>query len=181
MARQYHWEKLQLDLPTTAKRLRKEVSGLLEIAVPQKSLVVARVTQPFAVQYELKASPVLYIGCGKVDRKLDQVLDWLGEHARKIRGTRAEIWLMTFPDTGDGEQESRRIERDLLLRFRDSCGGVPLFNSKRDIRDAHAPYRVEKDLKKALSFPKKPLRFAIVPLPPDSAHLRYQKGRSFNH
>ena len=170
------WVKIVLSPPCRWRDVRKQIDAKPRLADADKAIYVVRILGAFAINYDYKASPVLYIGSGHLQQRLQSQLKWLNELAKRVKGVKLEIWFFQPRPKLNGDIR-RDVEAELLTRFLDLHGAVPLFNARHEAPENRHTYVPDKALKSALVLGKeKSFQWALVPLPPNSSYKTYHRG-----
>ncbi|WP_123876529.1 hypothetical protein [Fuscovulum blasticum] len=104
------------------------------------SIYVIRTTKPFAISYEKKASPVLYIGEGNFSERLrSHIKNWIYPLARDLPNLTVEIYFAEIR-VKNNPTAHRDVEADLIWEFSDRFGSVPLMNRQFEYHDRYHSY-----------------------------------------
>ena len=104
--------------------------GGAETEIGKQSVYVIRIAKPFAIAYEKKASPVMYIGEGNFGERLrNHIKNWIFPIVSEFPNATVEIYFTKVKVRGNSEAY-RDVEADLLHRFSQSYGCVPLMNKQ---------------------------------------------------
>jgi hypothetical protein len=98
-----------------------------------RCIYIIRLAPPYAIWYGTEnityQSPILYVGSGTISQRWSQHRDWLYELGRAIPGGRYEVWVAK-PRVRRNSEVYKDIEADILVKFREKTGCLPLRNRR---------------------------------------------------
>lgn len=170
------WDRFRLDGKARWRHVKEKVLGEYDRAALARCVYVLRLCGPFAIQYVSKASPTLYIGRGQFQERITEHLNWINELAKKIRDMQFEVWLCQ-PRVRNARNAFADFEAELLRRFYEKFGCVPMFNRRLEKTHSNRRYLPESEIKAAISFGSgRSYHWSLSPLPSNSAYSRYSAG-----
>ena len=135
------WEKFRFDGKDAEKwaNIRAKLD-LIENRFSRKSVYVIRTTKPFAIAYPKKASPVMYIGEGHFDTRFrNHLRNWIAPLVTSLPTLSIEVYITEIRVRGNS-RAYRDVEADLLHRFGNRYGSVPLMNQQFEYHDRNHRY-----------------------------------------
>lgn len=136
------WQKL--GSPTNASDGWKPIKNLLanlDSNLPKKGVYVIRMCRPFSINYPKRPSPVLYIGEGQIKKRLTEHLkSWVIDLAADMPNLRIEI-RTTEPKIRNNNAAHKDVEADLLWKFCELYGALPLLNRQNEYHERLHIYR----------------------------------------
>ena len=107
------------------------------------SVYIIRVAKMFLFEYELeskrKASPVIYIGQGRLRRRLKDHHGWMKSVQDQLNGIPLEI-RFCFPKMPDGSAAHKEFEAHLITHFKGIYGKYPMKNQRREPTDPNIDF-----------------------------------------
>lgn len=141
-----------------------------------QSVYVIRTTKPFAIAYEQMASPVMYIGEGDFGSRLKSHLkNWIQPLIQSLSELTIEVCFTEIKVKGNSDAY-KDVEADLLWRFAEKYGSVPLMNRQFEYHDRDHEY--ERNFFKPIQSQKgSGYLWAIRPLISNMAYPASIKGK----
>ncbi len=139
-----------------------------------RCVYVIRVNGIFAINYPKKISPVIYIGEGSFQQRLNRHKDWLGDLGNLVHDYSFEIGV-AIPRVKNSPDAYRDCEAALILKFREMHGAAPLANRQIENRMFDYEYS-ERGMKEALQIGMGVrYHWAIKPMPASTLYEGYHK------
>lgn len=108
-----------------------------------RAVYVIRIVRPFTFSYGERHSPVAYIGKGQAQARLTSHLkSWIPQLSRKIPDLKIEIFYCE-PRVRKLGRICEGVEADLIKRFVDAYGRLPLRNRNTPTKPGNRTYKHE--------------------------------------
>ena len=105
-----------------------------------RAVYVIRVCRPFSFSYGNRHSPVAYIGKGQAQKRITAHLkSWIPELARKIPDLKIRIYYCEPRARYHGPVD-KGVEADLIEKFEERYGSLPLRNRKHESDEYERTY-----------------------------------------
>ena len=89
----------------------------------ENCIYLFRLSPPYCVKYNEKATPLIYVGSGAIKQRWASHRDWLISLGTTLPGVRYEVWIAQH-------SQFREIESDMLYEFKNWSRLLPLVNRK---------------------------------------------------
>jgi hypothetical protein len=136
------WSKVRI--PAAAMSSWKETKACFDkkdVRIGGKFVYIIRTCKPYAIAYEAKASPVLYIGEGVFEDRLKSHLKrWIQPFTRDLVNLEIEVFY-TEIKVRNNNLGHRDVEADLLSLFSQKYKSVPLMNKQFEYHNRKHIYK----------------------------------------
>ena len=140
--------------------LEEEHSELLSA----NAVYIIRIKRPWAFSYKKKQSPVVYIGEGKAQQRISTHLrSWMKVLARELPQLKVQI-IYCIPKLKGPGKTSACVEADLLHKFKEVHGELPLRNKQNELKYKRNYRYSRKTFGYLLMGKGRGFRFAISPM-----------------